>query len=43
MKRISNILTRWKSSDDSVNNAFSSVDDHWINEENVDKLLDLLP
>ncbi|KAK6163439.1 hypothetical protein DH2020_000303 [Rehmannia glutinosa] len=39
MKRICNILTRWKFSDDSVKNT-SSMEDYRINEEDVDKLLD---
>ncbi|GFQ05758.1 hypothetical protein PHJA_002719900, partial [Phtheirospermum japonicum] len=41
MKRISNILRRWKFSDDRVNNTFSMCD-YVINEDDVDKLLDLL-
>ncbi|GFP95378.1 hypothetical protein PHJA_001682100 [Phtheirospermum japonicum] len=41
MKRISNILSRWKFSDDRVNNT-SSMGDYFINEDDVDKLLDLL-
>ncbi|KAL8496462.1 hypothetical protein ACS0TY_020250 [Phlomoides rotata] len=39
MKRISNILTHWKSLDDSVKNT-KSTEDYRINEEDVDKLLD---
>ncbi|GFP95385.1 hypothetical protein PHJA_001682800 [Phtheirospermum japonicum] len=41
MKRISNILSRWKFSDDRVNNT-SFMGDYVIKEDNVDKLLDLL-
>ncbi|KAL0436351.1 UNVERIFIED_CONTAM: protein saal1 [Sesamum radiatum] len=38
MKRISDILTRWKFLDDRVKST-SSMEDYYINEEDVDKLL----
>ncbi|GER39713.1 ARM repeat superfamily protein [Striga asiatica] len=41
MKRISNILTRWKSADDSVK-ITPRMEDCYVSEEEVDKLLNLL-